>query len=224
MEMTEQVQQVLKNFAGINPNIVVEKGNTIRTLSEGRNVFGKATVDVDFPIKFGIYDLNEFLSVLSLVDEPKLTFSESSCTVADTTGRSNIRYFFTDTDHLTTPTKDIKMPDADVMFNIGNDTLNKIKRAASSLGHSELSITPNNGSIALTVFDSENPTSNTFSVDVDGRYSTDKFNLIVSIANLKVLPGDYQVDISSKLISHFTSTDSGVEYWIALEKTSSYGE
>jgi hypothetical protein len=224
MEMTEQVQQVLKNFAGINPNIVVEKGNTIRTLSEGRNVFGKATVDVDFPIKFGIYDLNEFLSVLSLVDEPKLTFSESSCTVADTTGRSNIRYFFTDTDHLTTPTKDIKMPDADVMFNIGNDTLNKIKRAASSLGHSELSITPNNGSIALTVFDSENPTSNTFSVDVDGRYSTDKFNLILSIANLKVLPGDYQVDISSKLISHFTSTDSGVEYWIALEKTSSYGE
>lgn len=222
--MTEQVQQVLKNFAGINPNIVVEKGNTIRTLSEGRNVFGKATVDVDFPIKFGIYDLNEFLSVLSLVDEPKLTFSESSCTVADTTGRSNIRYFFTDTDHLTTPTKDIKMPDADVMFNIGNDTLNKIKRAASSLGHSELSITPNNGSIALTVFDSENPTSNTFSVDVDGRYSTDKFNLILSIANLKVLPGDYQVDISSKLISHFTSTDSGVEYWIALEKTSSYGE
>jgi hypothetical protein len=224
MEMTEQVQQVLKNFAGINPNIVVEKGNTIRTLSEGRNVFGKATVDVDFPIKFGIYDLNEFLSVLSLVDEPKLTFSESSCTVADTTGRSNIRYFFTDTDHLTTPTKDIKMPDADVMFNIGNDTLNKIKRAASSLGHSELSITPNNGSIALTVFDSENPTSNTFSVDVDGRYSTDKFNLILSIANLKVLPGDYQVDISSKLISHFTSTESGVEYWIALEKTSSYGE
>lgn len=222
--MTEQVQQVLKNFAGINPNIVVEKGNTIRTLSEGRNVFGKATVDVDFPIKFGIYDLNEFLSVLSLVDEPKLTFSESSCTVADTTGRSNIRYFFTDTDHLTTPTKDIKMPDADVMFNIGNDTLNKIKRAASSLGHSELSITPNNGSIALTVFDSENPTSNTFSVDVDGRYSTDKFNLILSIANLKVLPGDYQVDISSKLISHFTSTESGVEYWIALEKTSSYGE
>jgi hypothetical protein len=161
---------------------------------------------------------------LSLVDEPKLTFSESSCTVADTTGRSNIRYFFTDTDHLTTPTKDIKMPDADVMFNIGNDTLNKIKRAASSLGHSELSITPNNGSIALTVFDSENPTSNTFSVDVDGRYSTDKFNLILSIANLKVLPGDYQVDISSKLISHFTSTESGVEYWIALEKTSSYGE
>lgn len=222
--MTDQVQQVLKNFAGINPNIVVEKGNTIRTLSEGRNVFGKATVDVDFPIKFGIYDLNEFLSVLSLVDEPKLTFSESSCTVADTTGRSNIRYFFTDTDHLTTPTKDIKMPDADVMFNIGNDTLNKIKRAASSLGHSELSITPNNGSIALTVFDSENPTSNTFSVDVDGRYSTDKFNLILSIANLKVLPGDYQVDISSKLISHFTSTESGVEYWIALEKTSSYGE
>tara|TARA_R110002153_G_scaffold77752_6_gene199450 strand:- start:1664 stop:2338 length:675 start_codon:yes stop_codon:yes gene_type:complete len=224
MELTDQVQQVLKNFAGINPNIVVEKGNMIRTLSEGRNIFGKATVDVDFPIKFGIYDLNEFLSVLSLVDEPKLTFNDQNVTVADSTGRSNIKYFFTDTDHLTTPTKDIIMPEADVMFNLGSDTLNKIKRAASSLGHSELSITPNNGSIALTVFDSENPTSNTFSMDVDGRYSSDKFNLIVSIANLKVLPGDYQVDISSKLISHFTNKTSSVEYWIALEKSSTYGE
>jgi hypothetical protein len=224
MELTDQVQQVLKNFAGINPNIVVEKGNMIRTLSEGRNIFGKAHVDVEFPIKFGIYDLNEFLSVLSLVDAPNLAFEEHNVTVVDSTGRSKIKYFFTDTDHLTTPTKDIVMPEAEVMFNIGNETLNKIKRAASSLGHSELSVKANNGSISLTVFDSENPTSNTFSVDVDGRYATDKFNFIVSIANLKVLPGDYQVDISSKLISHFTNKTSGVEYWIALEKSSSYGE
>ena len=42
--------------------------------------------------------------------------------------------------------------------------------------------------------------------------------------NLKIVPGDYDVDISSKGISHFKNTSSDLEYWIALEPTSEYGE
>lgn len=223
MQLTETVTQVLKNFATINPNIVVEPGNVIKTLAEGKNIFGKATIDVDFPAKFGIYDLNEFLGVLGLVDSPKLSFEESHVNVGDESGRSKIRYYFTDTDHLTTASKDIVMPSSEVKFNIGADTLNQIKRASSALGHSEVSIKPNNGSISLTVFDSGNSTSNTFSIDVDGEYESDQFEFIISIGNLKLLPGDYQVSISSKLISHFVNTTIDAEYWIALEKTSSYG-
>jgi hypothetical protein len=223
MELTENVQQVLKNFAGINPNIVIDQGNTIKTVSEGRNVLGKATLDVEFPSKIGIYDLNEFLSVLGLVDQPKLTFEETHVNVGDSTGRSKIRYFFTDPEHLTTANKDIVMPECEVIFNMGNDTLNKIKRASSALGHSDMSICANNGSISLTVFDAGNPTSNTFTIDVDGKYESDQFNFIISIANLKLLPGDYQVSISSKLISHFKNATTNVEYWIALEKSSTYG-
>ena len=68
MQLNENAMQVLKNFATINPNIVIEEGNIVRTLSEGKNIFGKAVVDLDFPVKFGIYDLNEFLNVLGLVD------------------------------------------------------------------------------------------------------------------------------------------------------------
>lgn len=222
MQLTENVQQVLKNFASINPNIVVEPGNVVRTLAEGKNIFGKATIDVDFPIKFGVYDLNEFIGVLGLVDNPELTFEDTHVNVGDSVGRSKIRYFFTDTDHLTSPQKDIVMPSAEVTLNIGNDTLNKIKRAASALGHSELSIKANNGSISLTIFDSGNTTSNTFSIDVDGEYQSEDFNFIISIGNLKLLPGDYKVSISSKLISHFVNTTVDAEYWIALEKSSTY--
>ena len=222
MQLTENVQQVLKNFASINPNIVVEPGNVVRTLAEGKNILGKATIDVDFPIKFGVYDLNEFIGVLGLVDNPELTFEDTHVNVGDSVGRSKIRYFFTDTDHLTSPQKDIVMPSAEVTLNIGNDTLNKIKRAASALGHSELSIKANNGSISLTIFDSGNTTSNTFSIDVDGEYQSEDFNFIISISNLKLLPGDYKVSISSKLISHFVNTTVDAEYWIALEKSSTY--
>jgi hypothetical protein len=222
MELTDSVLQALKNFASINPNIVVEPGNVIRTISEGKNLFGKVTVDSEFPIKFGVYDLNEFLGVIGLVDSPRLSFEETHVNIGDSSGRSKIKYFFTNTDHLTTPSKDIVMPSTDVSFNIDNATLNQIKKASSALGHTELSIRANNGSIALSVVDSANMTSNTFTIDVEGRYDTDQFNFIISIPNLKLLPGEYTVDISSKLISHFINKTTGAEYWIALEKSSTY--
>jgi len=215
--------QVLKNFATINPNIVIEQGNVIRTLSEGKNIFGKAVVDLDFPVKFGIYDLNEFLNVLGLVDEHSLTFNDKYVVVNDNVGLSKVKYFFTDTDYLTTSNKDIAMPSTEVTFNLTNDTLNKLKRAASALGHDVVSIRPNNGAISLTVFDKDNPTSNSFTIDVDGSYEGSEFDFIITISNLKLIPNDYQVEISSKLISHFVNKETSVEYWIALEKSSKYG-
>ena len=223
MQLNEQAMQVLKNFATINPNIVIEQGNVIRTLSEGKNIFGKAIVDLDFPVKFGIYDLKEFLNVLGLVDEHSLTFNDKYVVVNDNVGLSKVKYFFTDTDYLTTSNKDIAMPSTEVKFNLTNDTLNKLKRAASALGHDVVSIRPNNGAISLTVFDKDNPTSNSFTIDVDGSYEGSDFDFIITISNLKLIPNDYQVEISSKLISHFINKDSKVEYWIALEKSSKYG-
>lgn len=223
MQLNENAMQVLKNFATINPNIVIEQGNVIRTLSEGKNIFGKAIVDLDFPVKFGIYDLNEFLNVLGLVDEHSLTFNEKYVVVNDNVGLSKVKYFFTDTDYLTTSNKDIAMPSTEVKFNLTNDTLNKLKRAASALGHDVVSIRPNNGAISLTVFDKDNPTSNSFTIDVDGSYEGSDFDFIITISNLKLIPKDYQVEISSKLISHFINKESNVEYWVALEKSSKYG-
>jgi len=224
MELNSNVMSVLKNFAGINSNIVIQEGNVIKTMSEARNVIGSATLDQSFPQTFGVYDLNEFLNVVNLVDSPRLRFEDNCVLIGDSTGRSTIKYFFTDTDMLTKAPEKFNMPEAEVKLTLSNDVLNRIKRAASALGHSELAITPNHGSICLTVQDSENSTSNTFSIDVDGEYSSEKFCFICNISNLKVLPGTYNVEISSKLISKFSSEDGDITYFIALEKSSTYGE
>ena len=61
-----------------------------------------------------------------------------------------------------------------------------------------------------------------FTIEVDGRYESDQFNFIISIPNLKLLSGEYDVEISAKLISHFINKTTGAEYWIALEKSSTY--
>lgn len=224
MELSDNTLSIMKNFSGINQNILVRTGSTLKTISEARNVLATAQVTESFPNDFGVYDLNEFIGVLGLVDTPNLQFEDEYVRISDSSGRSKVKYFFSSEETLTTPSKDINMPDADVSFTLDNETLNKLKRAASTLGHEEVSITGKDGVLSLSVVDSQNMTSHAFSIDVDGTYPDGAvFNFILNINNLKIVSGDYDVKISSKLISQFTNKSVPVNYWIALEKSSTFG-
>ena len=223
MELTEKTLDVLKNYAGINSNIVINEGNVLKTVSEAKNVLSSSTLDVNFPCTFGLYDLNEFLSTLNLVDQPRITFEENFATISDGSGRSRVKYFFSDPQNLTAPSKDIIMPEAEVKFSLDRATLSRIKKAASVLGHTEMSVSSKNGVVVLSVIDNNDNTSNAFSIDVDGTFKDENFNFVFNISNLKMIDADYIVEISSKLISHFVNEESGIEYWVALEKKSTYG-
>ena len=224
MELSERTLSVLKNYATINPNIVINAGQQIETMAVARNVVASSKVEETFPITFGIYDLNEFLNVLGLVKNPNLDFGDNFVTVTDGSGLSAIKYFYSDPEMLTVPSKAIVMPTTEVKFTLTVETLAQIKRAASALGHSEISITPSGGSIALSIVDSKDATSNSFSILVDGDYESDQFNFILNVNNVKVVNESFEVSISSKLISNFKSTHSDIEYFVALEKTSTYGQ
>lgn len=225
MELNDTTINILKNYATINPNIVINEGNQLKTISTARNVLSTSEVNVEFPQTFGIYDLNEFLNVLSLVDEPRLRFEKDFVVVGDATGRSSVKYFFSDPEMLTSPANSINMPEPEVKFTLDSDTLKKVKRAAAALGHDEISITPVTGAIRLSVIDSKDATSNNYSIDVEGSFPDDiNFQFILNVGNLKVVNEDFEVGISSKLISKFTSKQSTTEYYIALEKSSTYGE
>lgn len=224
MELSESTLQVLRNFSGINQNILIKTGSNIKTISEARNVVATADVTESFEKDFGIYDLNEFIGVMGLVDTPSLKFEDDFVIVSDSSGRSKVKYFYAAEETLTAPTKDVTMPDADVKFVLDNDTLNRLKKAASTLGHSEVSIKAKDGVLSLSIIENQNATSNAFSIDIDGEFKQDAvFNFIISISNLKILPGDYEVEISSKLITQFKNKELPLKYWIALEKSSTYG-
>jgi hypothetical protein len=220
MVLTEKTLQVLKNYSNINRNILIKEGNVLKTISEALNVFASAEVDMTFPRTFGIYDLNEFLNVISLADSPRLTFENEHVLITDGTGRSKIKYFYAAQDTITCPKKDPTMPsDANISFVLDSETLSRIKRAASVLGHTELSLSVDNGLLNLSVIDSSDKTSNVFSIYVDGTFTDSDFELVFNISNLKMIDGDYDVKISDqRFISHFVNRDNGVQYWVALEK------
>lgn len=223
MELSERTLKVLGNFAGINGNIYISEGNVLRTVSESRTVLAKSTIDMEFPQSFGIYDLREFLSVMNLVDSPRLSFSDEEVTITDSSGRSMIKYFYSAIETLTVAKKDIDMPSVEAWFNLDSTTLSKIKSAASALGHDNVHVTLEGSLITLTVKDQDDDTSHTFGIEVEGETDHPEIDVIFNINNLKLIEdGNYRVELSSENISHFVNTESNTEYWVALQQSSKF--
>lgn len=225
MKLSESTLEVLKNFASINQSILFTQGNEINTVSVQKNLLGSATVSEKFESTngedFALYDLNEFLSVVSLFDDPEIEFGETAATITAANG-SECTYWFADKEIIVYPTSKIEMPDAEVNFTLTGAVLDKLQRATGTLGVPDLVFRNSDGKIVAEALDKRSDTSNTFQVEV-GTYDGDaNFKFYFLNERLKMLPGDYQVEISSKKISKLTSKDGKLVYWIALEQDSTY--
>jgi len=220
MKISSETINILKNFSGINANLVFKPGKELKTISEAKTIMASASILEDFPVDFGVYDLNEFLSLYNLMDSPELDFSDKHLTMAD--GSQRIKYYYSEIEILTQPSKDINMPECEVVLDLSADNLDKIRKAAAVLGHSELAFSSQGGPVVASVFNDKDATANTFDIDL-GTTSTETFNYVFSISNLKMLQGDYKLSISSRLISNWRNADNPLDYFIALEKSSSFG-
>jgi hypothetical protein len=217
MKLSNETREVLKNFSTINQNLLVKNGNVINTMSAMKNIVSKATIPDTFNTEFAIYDLNEFLSALSLFKDPTLDFTDKEVKLKEEGGGSSLNYFFSDPSIVTAPKTEITMPSVDVEFTFTQDTFNQILKASAVLGVPDVVLKGTaGGTIDLTVTDRKNDTSNDFSITV-GENSPSDFTYFFKVENLKLLSGDYKVEESSKGISHFTNVNKPVEYFIALE-------
>tara|TARA_Y100001937_G_scaffold62614_1_gene85911 strand:- start:221 stop:889 length:669 start_codon:yes stop_codon:yes gene_type:complete len=221
MKISEATKSILKNFSDINQNLLVKPGSELKTISTMKNILATAKVEEEFTTEFGIYDLSEFLGVLSLFKRPTFSFEEKHIGIAEDGTSTKTNYFFSDPAVLVTPQKDIKMPECEVNFVLTHADLANVKKAAAVMQLPDISIHSNSGDIMLTATDKKNDTSNNYSVKV-GDNASDKFDFHFKTENLKLIEGDYDVAISSKNISHFKHKSKEIQYWIALEQTSTY--
>ena len=215
MKLSNDTRDVLKNCSTINANLLVSSGNKIATMSQMKNIVSLATLPDTFESEFAIYDLNEFLSAMSLFEDPELDFGDSSVKISQ--GGQSLNYFYSDPTVVTTPKSDITMPDPDATFTLKQSIFNQVLKASSVLGVPDMVLdVDENGKMNLRVSDRKNDTSNSFSVEVgDGGTPNQKF--FFKVENLKLLSGDYEVKVSSKGISNFKNVNKDIEYFIALE-------
>ena len=219
MKLTNETINVLKNFSTINQNLIIKEGSDISTMSAMKNIVAKATVEETFKKEFAIYDLNEFLSALSLFTNPSLDFKDDYVVMTeDGSNNTSLKYWYSDPSVVTTPTKDITMPSNEVKFDFSSDSLAEITKAASVIGAPDMVL--ENGKLRVT--DKKNTTANDYATELDVPDSDVKYKFWFKVENLKLLPGSYSVEVSSKNISRFSNSNVDIEYYIALEPESSY--
>ena len=221
MKLSDNALAILKNFAGINNSILVKQGNKLRTISVAKNILAEAEIKEDFPRDFAIYDLNQFLNGLSLHQDPDLDFNQDSY-LSIKEGKRRVKYFFADPNVIIAPPeKEIVLPSQDVCFQLDSVTLDKLVKAAAVYQLPDMSAIGGNGVIKLVVRDKKNDTSNEYAIVVGE--TSDEFEFNFKVENIKIIPGAYEVVVSSKLLSQFTNTQHNLKYFIALEPDSTFG-
>ena len=221
MKLSDNTLTVLKNFASINNSILMKKGTHLRTISVAKNILAEAAIAEEFPRDVAVYDLNQFLNGMSLHQDPDLDFKEDSyLTIRE--GRRKVKYFYADPAVIISPPdKEITLPTEDVHFQLESTSLEKLLKAAAIYQLPDLSLIGQNNEIRLVVRDKKNDTSNEYSIIVG---ETDKeFVFNFKVENIKIIPGAYDVVVSSKLLSKFTNSNYNLTYYIALEPDSTFG-
>ena len=217
MKISTGTLDVLKNFATINTNILVREGNTLSTISTGKNIFARAEIGENFPKEFAIYDLNSLLSLLTLMEDTDVDFQDESLKVSK--GTSVFEYYYADPNIIVSaPDKSIEV-DQFFQFDLTKDDIDMIMKAAAITAAPMLSVIGKDGEVVVTVSDPNTPKSNSFRQVIG---STDKeFDARLAIENFKVIPGSYSVTLSQKKFMFLESSKGELKYWLALERSSS---
>ena len=173
-----------------------------------------ATIGETVEQQAGVYDLSRFLSTLALFENPEVVFGTDRFTIKG--GKSELRYTYTSESLIVTPPeKDIVVPDPEVSVNITWQAIDSVLRAAGVLQLPEIAFIGDGNSVTISAVDSKTSTADNYNTVVAEGVNTQPFNMIIKTDNLKLVPTDYEVTLSSKGMAHFKSDK--VQYWIAIE-------
>lgn len=225
MKLSDNTLAVLKNFGNINQGIFFKKGTTLRTVSTGKNILAKAEISDNIPSDFGIYDLNEFLSVVSLhKNDLELEFDQKNVLISGQKGRSKIKYRFCEpTMIVIPPEKELQMPDAEISISLSTEDYKWILDSANVLGSPQIAIECDGDVVKVVTFDGSNDSAHTQSLELDAEGTGNKYKMIFKTENIqKVLSGSYDIKVSSKGIAHFKNTKFPIEYFITTEVGSTF--
>ena len=225
MKLSKTTLNILKNFSSLNSNLLIRQGNKISTITPAKNVIGEATVEEEFPVEFGIWDLNKFLGTISLFNNPKFIFFEKYVDIEGENG-GVVHFYYSEPSLLTTLTKEINMPEVAITFDLSEDNFNEIMKSASVLQLPDLCIRSNSdeGTIELVVLDKKSSTTNSYIVCLGENTTNDSFEFYYRVENLRLFQGNYSVSVCKNVVSKFVHKSLGLQYYIALESDSKYEE
>ena len=194
MKLSESTINILKSFAVINTGIEFKLGNILQTISPQKSIMAKAEIEDTLPAHGCFYELNRFLGVLSLFDQPQLDFNEKYVTIRD--AKRSVNYTFADPQMIVTPpAKEIQIPNFDVEVDIKWADISNALRAANVMSLPEIAISSEGSTINLEAISSKNPTADKYTTTIDNNSSGKVFRAVFKLENMKMMNFDYKVEL-----------------------------
>jgi gp45 sliding clamp, C terminal len=215
MKLSDNTLAVLKNFASINSGVVLKPGKAQRTISPEKSILVEATIEDDIPSEMGIYDLNQFLGIITTLRNPEVTFAKDQIVLTD--GELSVTYRGCSANLIITPPeKELVLKDITTKFSLANATSQKLIKVASMINLPNLSVVGKNAELLLKIHERANDTSNDGIMKI-GDYAGKDFIATFKTENLKLLPDDYNVEVQAGAFAKFVNQNNTLTYFIALE-------
>jgi hypothetical protein len=228
MELSKKSLDIIKNFSQINQGILFKSGKKIKTVSPKRNVLAEAILSEDITADFSIYDLNQFLSVVSLSTEDdntnsKFDFTDNEVVLIGMKGRGKTHYAFASKNMIVTPPdNEINFPEPEIFATLTKKDKDWIFSQANALHLPDIGVMSDGVDIYMTASDSSSKSVSHSSTLNIGKGNGDIYSVNFKIEYLNMIEGDYDIQISSKGVAHWKNKDVDVQYWITTEPGSKY--
>ena len=215
MKLSEHTLTVLKNFASINSGVVLQSGDTQRTMSPEKSVLVEATLEDMFPCQFGIYDLNQFLGNTLAMNSPDMDFSSNMVMMKD--DMMTVKYNSCNPELIISPpNKELVLSDPEVVFDLSQSLVNRLLKLASMNNLPHLSFVVKSGELSVMVHDKTNSLSNYASIKI-GNFDCEDMIATFKTENIKMIPDDYSVQVKLGKFATFTSKTKKLKYFIVVE-------
>lgn len=218
MKLSDETVSILKNFASINTGIVLRPGKTIKTIAADKSILAEAEVQEEFPVEFGIYDLNQFLGNVTTMKSPELIFESKSVTIRDS--MFDLKYRFCPSELIVTPPQDKKLSlsNPDVSFDLTTDQMAKMLKLAAMNSLPHITIKGEDGKLKLIAHEKGNDGKHNVEAILGDWNGEIELTATFKTELLKLMPQDYLVEIKLGMFARFTSkSNQKLTYFISLE-------
>lgn len=230
MKFSKETLNILKNFSTINSGIMLKPGNFIMTRAVNGTTYAEATISDTIDTDVAIYDLNSFLSILSLVGDDADIIMQEDGNLAIKDARSTIFWPAADPSTIVFPTKPIPFPVANVIIDFKGEDLQQLMRVSRGMQIDTIAITNVDGKIVLRGYNKVEDAALTrpkYSLTLGDYEGAGNFNFIINMSNMKMTIGDYKLMLWAKMNGSKKQTAAKFEgasasYVVAMEADSTF--
>lgn len=226
--LSKRTLEIIANFSQINTGLLLEaNAKAARVMKETKSVIGVANIEEDIPNNVAIYNVSEFLRCVGLFKAPVFDFQSKHVVIMEENGSNKLRYRYSDASLITAmPKKDIKMPAGVADVTITTDQLDRLNKAANTLGLNDVILRGAPEGLHLEATNLDDSESNNFKVMLDSDYQGAEFEAHFLLSNLNFITGSYSVTIHQAITRWMKdapeeSTDE-LSYYVAVEKSSKF--